>query len=177
MAAHTCDPSTQQAAEENWRFKHKISLDYVVPGQMYGWMYMCVYVYTYDVCVCKKSRQQLEISILPNPSMNYKNSHEIRTLIFRKKNKQVKVTFVLTLKYHDQQWVTWSLDGLLKGKAGGGGEWTSVMCAFTVLALEPLNCHLYSWRVVFTVSLNLVFSKQKDLAISRLVYGVKQQTR
>lgn len=64
---------------------------------------MCVYVYTYDVCVCKKSRQKLEISILPNPSMNYKNSHEIRTLIFLKKNKEVKVTFVLTLKYHDQQ--------------------------------------------------------------------------
>lgn len=152
MAAHTCDPSTQQAAEENWRFKHKISLDYVVPGQMYGWLHMCVYVYTYDVCVCKKSRQQLEISILPNPSMNYKNSHEIRTLIFLKKNKEVKVTFVLTLKYHDQQWVTWSLDGLWKGKAGGGGGGNKcrvcIYCvSFRAIKLSPVQLESCVYRV------------------------------
>lgn len=78
--AHACDPRAQQAEEEDWKVRLKISLDYEVPGQMY----ICVHRYVcarVQVYVCKKSRQQLEISILPNPSMNYKSSHEIRTLI------------------------------------------------------------------------------------------------
>lgn len=103
------------------------------PG-VYMYVYVCACVH---VCVCvhvhRKSRQ-LQIWILPNPSMNYKNSHGIRTLIFLKKNKQIKVTFVLILKYHDQQWVTdWS-------GAGFGKEGSSVLWEITVLALESFNC-------------------------------------